>query len=475
MTVADTSDIARLMAERYATDPGARRNPLLELGNQGAMPTLDPLPDRRPSIASPNWRPQRRPESATAPAEQMVSDAIFGAIMAPYSAGHAAAEGVMNARAGKPGAAAMNGAELAALMVPGRRGATTRPMRSLEEYVDTLGARPSVLNYETYLSDPLRTVNGRSRTFETMEPEFKREVSQEAKNLGHWKNLDALREKRDAGLLSGPEGNPVNPWYWPAPLYDAFARELGPELAHDRLSKFFNYNASTSMQTAVPRNVIEAWHVLYNDLNGIRMGQLSTGELTGAAHPNKVAISGQIASGEGIKGETAHKIRNYSLNLHGVGTAQPEYKFPPGGEAERILSPATLDSIMAEAMKLRNKSGEPSERFKGPIYRHGVGTINGLGEEVGAAAADTQAAIWQQHQLAKHGTDVYNDSYARIFDDVMHRVARERGEDPNKTMADLVHGKQRPPNFFTPESAAALLPPGVMLGLYARDQAGASQ
>lgn len=459
-SMADPSDIARAYAAAHGEDPRFDRNPLMELSmqRQAANPWRVPPPQPREEPRRPEMK-DPRPRSATSAAEQQLSDAIFGAITMPYNAGRTGAELYLNATHSKPMEAGVNAADLAAMLA--FRRSPKAPARTLEAYVAGLKERPSTLNYDTYLENPLQVINGRSRQFESQEPAFTRDVPQRAKNLDHWRNMDSLRDKRDAGLLSGPDGTPVNPWYWPAPLYDAFARELGPELAHERLSKFLEYNAATSMMTSVPRNVIEGWHVLHQDLRGRPINGLSPVELTGGAYHNKVAIAGQAASGEGIMGEGAHKIRNYSLNLHGVGTAQPEYRFQPGGEMERILQPATLDSIMAEAMKLRNVKGEPAERFVGPIYRHGVGTINGLGEEVGSAAADTQAAIWQQHQFAKHGTDVYKDSYARIFDDVIHRVAAQKGEDPKRTLTEMIHGSRPPNNIY---SAAAFLPPaGIAL------------
>lgn len=323
-----------------------------------------------------------------------------------------------------------------------RRGAT-RPAMTLEQFVDNLKARPSVLNYDKYLEDPFRVVNGRSRQFETQEPVFVHNTPQRSKDLQHYRTMDSLREKRDAGLLEGPDGTPVNPWYWPAPTYHAFEKELGPELANDRLSKFYGYNAATSMQTRVPRNIMEGWNLLYHDLNERPFKHLGTDELTGAAYNNKLLLAGDVGEGRGFTSKTGPKVRNYDLNLHGVGTAEPEYS-PSTGML--LTQPTTLDSIMAEAMRLKNDSGSPAKRFVGPMYRSGVDTINKLGSEVGAAPADTQAAIWQTHQFGKHGQAVYGDPWARTFDDMIHIVANKKGEDPQKTLADMIHGRERPPN-----------------------------
>lgn len=357
-----------------------------------------------------------------------------------------------------------------ALPVPGMRGRARN--KSLEQFVDELkqprDGRQPLFDYEKYLSDPLRTVNARDRAFETQEPEAKRDLNQNVKNLSHYRRMDDLREKRDAGMYEGPQGHPVNPWYWPAPVYDAFSKELGPELAHDRLSKFLNYNATTSMMTRVPRNAIEAWTLLHHDLNDIPFNRLNAGELIGGAYPNKVKLSGDVAEGRGIMGDTAHKIRNYSLNLHGVGTAEPVYKPGSAGNLERVLSPTTLDSIMAEAMRLRGKDGEPRERFVGPIYREGMKVIDKLGDEVGMANADTQASIWQTHQGRKYPDDNYSDPYARILDDVINRVAVEQGEDPKRVLADMIHGRRRPPNIF---QAAPLAPlAGILMDYYGNEE-----
>ncbi len=394
-------------------------------------------------------------------AHKGAAEGLAGIAKMPYDVGHAGAELGFNAANKLPGPTALSAAELAGLfLVPGRKAGSTRPARTLEEYVEGLNARPGILNYDTYLSDPLRVVGNRDRRFETQEPAFKRGVSEEAKKLNDPATLDTLREKRDEGLLIGPDGHPVNPWYWPAPMWDAFSKRLGPELADERLGRYLDYNASTSMMTRPSRAAIEAWHLLHHDINDIPINKLNTGELTGGAYPNKVAISGQIASGEGITGDTAHKIRNYKENLRGVGGAEPEYNYATG---ERILTPLTLDSIMAEAMGLQKKGGEPSDRFRGPIYREGMKTIHGLGEEVGAPGSDTQAAIWQPHQFTKHKDPVYMDPFARIFDDMIQRVAAHNGEHPEKVLDDLVHGTKRPPNTFARygSDGELLPPPGI--------------
>jgi hypothetical protein len=437
------------------------------------MPSgIKPLPPKEEAHA------YRGPQSWSHPVEKTLADAMVGAIMTPYDVGRLGAEGALHLRDaakghGGVGDAGLSGLELGALLA-GARFKGRAPTRTLEEYVDTLkkprdGNKP-LLDYDTYLTDPDRVVGGRSRQFESQEPTWKRTPAQEAKNLGHWKNMDNLRELRDEGFYIGPDGMPVNPWYWPAPLWKAFEAELGPELAHNRLSQFLNYNASTSMQTAVPRNVVEAWNVLWHDINGIPFNKLTTADLTGAAYNNKRDISAAIAEGKGISGEHAHKIRNYSLNLHGSGVGAPEYRTLPNGEVERIITPVTLDSIMAREMRLRNAEGKDKERFVGPTYRSGMEVIHKLGDEVGAGGADTQAAIWQRAQLAKHGLPSYTDSYARIFDDVINKVASARGDDPKRVLSNLIHGTgNRPPTYF---AAAPLVPPAgiVLSGAYDRSE-----
>lgn len=429
----------------------AYSDPRLDAKGFRPWPVLPPIPRKEAEA-----RAYRRPGEESI--EQVLARYLSPTVGAHDMAAALTEGGLDIAHKGDPTTMATTLGALA-LPVPGAKRIPRRPQMTLEQYVDQLkqprDGRPPLLNYDKYLEDPHRTINARSREFETQEPAFTRDVPQRAKNLEHYRLLDSLREKRDAGMMIGSDGTMVNPWYWPGPLYDKFRSELGPDLAHERMSKFLDYNAATSMQTSVPRNIIEGWWALHHDLNDIPFSRLNAAELTGAAHPNKVKFAGDIAEGRGLMGKEAHKIRNYSLNLHGVGTAKPEYRYLPGGEVERILQPATLDSIMAREMKLRGVSGEPKERFVGPIYRHGVGTINKLGEEVGAAAADTQAGIWQSAQLAKHGDPVYRDSFARIFDNVINRVAEREGKDPNEVFVDLAHGRKPPPNIFSGAAIAA--------------------
>lgn len=110
----DTSDIARMMAERYGSDPGARRNPLLDLGNRStAGPTLDPLPDRRASLRS-YQRPgdpllgQNANEAAAARLGDSLAHRHYGEAL--LSAMELAAGALPAARGGRRGAKGSEGA-----------------------------------------------------------------------------------------------------------------------------------------------------------------------------------------------------------------------------------------------------------------------------------------------------------------------------------------------------------------------------
>jgi hypothetical protein len=218
--------------------------------------------------------------------------------------------------------------------------------------------------------------------------------------------------------------------------------------------------------TGVPRNVIEQFYAQHANLNDIPFRNYGAGVFSGGAYNNKVNILGDIAEGRGFAGPDQHKIRNYGMNLRGVGTYQPEYDF---GTGERLLTPVTLDSIMGREMNLTNRAGEPIKGFYGPIYREGMKVMHKLGEEVGTA--DAQPPIWQTAQATLHDNPSYWDSYARVFDDVIHRVADRQGKQPDRVLKELIHGELgEPPNIF---AAAPLVPPaGILLGrgLYGGDE-----
>lgn len=317
---------------------------------------------------------------------------------------------------------------------------------TLEEYVSKLQKPGTVLDYSTYLSDPLATVN-RDRRHELQFGADEPRLTQPLKNLGHHSHLDRLRGLRDQGMMSDPSGNKVNPWYWPAPLVDAFTRELGDEAGLTQLGKFLDYTAATSPQTNVSGNVREGSVVHHADVNNIPFKSLDQMDLTGAAHNNKKQMALDIAEGRGIIGDgenTRNKVGSFALNLRGVGTAQPEYDF--SGKSPRLLkTPVTMDSMMAEAMRYRDKAGNMKERFVNSGYDHAAGIVRNLGEEIGAAGADTQAGIWLPFQASKHGTERqgtdYSGTFASAVDDRIRRTAEIRQQDPKKVLEDLIHGR----------------------------------
>lgn len=123
-------DIQSFLEAVYGTKP--YHDPALDIGTRStAWPSLPPLPDRRPSIGPPNWRP----ESATAPVERGVAETLYGIARTPYDVGHAGAEGVLNSYYGKAGSAALNAVELGAMLgIPSAKvtlGPRTAPPSSL--------------------------------------------------------------------------------------------------------------------------------------------------------------------------------------------------------------------------------------------------------------------------------------------------------------------------------------------------------
>jgi len=331
------------------------------------------------------------------------------------------------------------------IMLPEEKPPALLP-QTLEEYVQKLQKPDSVFNYETYLSDPLATVN-RDRRHELQFGADEPRLTQPLKNLTHPTHLGRLRQLRDQGLMDDPSGNKVNPWYWPSPLVDAWTRELGDEAGLTQLGKFLDYTAATSPQTNVSGNVREGSVVYHADQQNIPFKSLDHADLTGAAHHNKKAMSLDVAEGRGIIGDgenTRNKVGSFALNLRGVGTAKPEYDF--SGKSPRLLkTPVTMDSMMAEAMRYRDKEGNQKERFTNSAYDHAAGIIRNLGDEAGAAGADTQAAIWLPFQASKHGqlrqgTD-YSGTFASALDDRIRRTAEIRQQDPRKVLEDLIHGR----------------------------------
>ena len=357
------------------------------------------------------------------------------------------------------------------------------------EYVDSLkkprdGKQP-LMKYDLYHepqvnydSKPAVSLHG----FESQEPARKNNKGTRTGPeiaLDDPKMRSELNRKLDAGSLES--GNhKKNLWYYPTVLEDFINRYYeGPHDPRHVFDRYVDYNASTSMQTAVPANVLEAFKVLHHDFHGRPFSGLE-GELTGAARQNKMKISGDIAEGRSF-GPGAHKIRNYALNLKGAGVWEPTYRLGEGGMMERVLSPITLDSIMADAMGLVDKAGNPAERWRGPIYRHGMSIVDDLAEQRGMAGADAQAAIWQAHQNERHGgsgyrgqyerqgsNTAYADTHARILDDVINQKAVELGMDPKRLAADLVNARIKPSYYGW---AAPVVAPGVVMGLASQEQA----
>lgn len=374
---------------------------------------------------------------------------LTGAFMAGQAARHAYESA--KERDWWPAAELAGTTVLGAVMPMAPRGRGAR--MPLEQYVQGLKEREGhpVVNYDKYLEP--QPIPESLKRMPTAEPGYARkEPPPHVQDLSSKKNVKELTKKADQGLMEGPEGYPVNPWYWPGPVYDAFVRHLGPEMGADRFDKFMGYNAATSMQTAVPRNIVEGFHALYNDLHGIPFSKLDPSELTGAAYNNKVMLLGDVAEGRGLTRPSAPKVRNYWGNLKGAGT-EPVYELTTDKgkiEPRQVRGPVTLDSIMSDAMNYaRDPESGKAKRFVGAPYRSGQDVVYNVADKFGSAPADTQAAIWQAHQFGRHGDDVYTLPYAGIFNDQINRIARETGKHPEKVLEDLLHGRERPPNFFT--------------------------
>ncbi len=484
-------DLGRFLEDGATTTANVRRvlermfpsNPRHEVRNQGPTVPIDTPAMTRMFGLPPEGRPR-------AQAQEKIAEGLgaWGAGPALWEAGKGALE------ASRPAGSwekflNEHGADLATLLVPvpGIRGARPTgkhaPTRlpSLEAYVDFLqktdpahamGTKP-LFRWEGYLdADPTFTIGGRPHDFEIPHANHGK-LSREAGMLQNPATKSRIAEAAEPSLYEGPRGNPVNPWYWPHVMFETIADKIGPEAAHEWLTQYLGYNATTSMMTSPRRAAVESWMVDYNNRHDIPIDKLQPWELTGGAYPNKVELSGNVAKlgtdapEAGIQGKRAQKIRPYWLDLMGVGGNEPSYSV--GDIIQRKQTPVTLDSIMAkpELFRLRDKAGEPKERFLGPNYTTAQGVIHELGEKMGGVAgSDMQAAPWQTTQFNAHGKPDYALTHTAIVNKVIHDIAAKNGEEPAKVLDDLVHARKRPPtdiySIAAPLAASSGLP-GILL------------
>lgn len=451
---------------------------------RGMPPQLPPLPDQRGSIQSMPQTPRPKAETQEKIAEGI---APWGAGPLVWEAGKGALEAYKESARGAWAAYLdKHGVDLAGLFLapvpgirparaPGKHAPTRGP--SLEAYVDFLrksdpayasGTKP-LFRWEGYLdADPTFTIGGRPHDFEIPHQQHNK-LSKEARMLEHPGTKKRVAEAAEPSLYEGPHGNRVNPWYWPHVLFEAVAERIGPDAAHDWLTQYLGYNATTSMETRPRRAALESWLIDYHNRHDIPINKLQPWELTGRAYNNKVDLSGNVAKigtddpKAGISGPKAQKIRPYWLNLLGVGGNEPSYT-PVGNKLERAQTPVTLDSIMAkpELFRLRDKLAQLKTRFLGPNYTIAQKTIHDVGEKAGGVAgSDMQAAPWQTVQFNTHGDPGYALTHTAILNKLIHDIAAKTGEEPAKVFDDLVLSRKKPPTDIY--SVAAPLAAGTTL------------
>lgn len=337
-----------------------------------------------------------------------------------------------------------------------------RSTPTLDDLIASQSRDDPLLDYGAF-ADVGRTLNapGIEQGTESAMGAFrsKRNLNQPLKNLSHPAHLQRLRRLRDEGLVEGPGGAMMNPWYNPGPLSEKWNEVLGGPFSESdaALQKFMQATGPTSIQTNVSDNVREASLAYPYLLRGEPISNVTHGrsELTGAGYNEKLRKLQQIQSGNYDEAvgfpTTAHKIYNYTRNLQGEGVGVP---YPN--------SPVTLDSQMAEVMRLRTKDGVPKERFVGPAYAVGEDIIRGLGDEVGAAGADVQAAIWQSYLASKHGGrafgDRYSDTFARTLEDRVNKTADTLGEDRETIWKQLINGERGLLSLAPVAGGAAMVP-----------------
>ena len=253
-------------------------------------------------------------------------------------------------------------------------------------------------------------------------------------------NAPTSRRLMDTALEGARVG--AHGWYNTEPLFDEFARVLGPEQGRQRFDRYMDYVAATSPRSSVKENIKRA------SIPYMREAQGQTN--IGLLQPN-AAGADELKFPQGY-GHLAHNLHQKNIEEIGLmGGLDPISKPKVSSFAANLkgnYAPMTLDThnraaIFPQDVSTRfNRSTGRNEQIKPSPSKTEYGLLEDyqaeLGRILGMDPAQWQSSLWTGGAVNTGVRDARN--FLNLFNESIRRTADDMGLTEREAMEEFIKG-----------------------------------